>query len=209
MDEKGKSNNQEMIIDIHLKNLEMKVEEEVPLKVIWSRGQKKAQSHSKKLKEDVSIAVYDEKFQINTVLELDEDQKPTKEKMSKMTICLDKSRGGHAIGEVEFDMASFSYGEYKYRRVQVKELDTNPGIKYDPETTFIEFGLKGTKSDGLVKKRMSEIKSKMKSNLQEKLTRSEVVPKNQSEQSQELFNNIVKVEVDRLHKEAKERKKEY
>lgn len=167
MDEKAK--NQETIIDIHLKNLEMVVEEDVTLRVIWSRGKKKAQSHSKKLKDGVSMAVFDEKFQINTVLELDEDLKPTKEKLSKMTIVLDKSRGGHAIGEIEFDMADYNYGEYKYRRAQVKEVDTNPGIKFNPEETFIEFGLKGTKADGLVQKRMSEIKSKMKTNLAERL----------------------------------------
>lgn len=57
------------------------------------------------------MAVFDEKFQINTVLELNaETEIPLKEKLSKMTVCLDKSLGGKQIGEVEFNMADFSYG---------------------------------------------------------------------------------------------------
>ena len=41
------------------------------------------------------MAVFDEKFQINTVLELNaETEIPLKEKLSKMTVCLDKSLGG-------------------------------------------------------------------------------------------------------------------
>ena len=40
-------------------------------------------------------AIFDEKFQINTILELDpETGMPVKEKVSKMTVCLDKSMGG-------------------------------------------------------------------------------------------------------------------
>ena len=111
------------------------------------------------MNEKLNTALFDEKFQINTVLELKEDFTPAKPKMSKMTVQLDKSKGGTHIGEVEFDMTDFSFGEYKYRTLNLmKSKDNNGTIDFDPEETYLEIGLKGTKQDGLVQKRMTEIK---------------------------------------------------
>lgn len=76
-----------------------------------------------------------------------------------MTVQLDKSKGGTQIGEVEFDMTDFTYGEYKYRTLNLKICKENNGVlDFDTNETFLEIGLKGTKQDGLVQKRMSEIK---------------------------------------------------
>lgn len=75
-----------------------------------------------------------------------------------MTVQLDKSRGGTLIGEVEFDMTDFNYGEYKYRVLQLVKCPSNDVLDFDPEDTYLEIGLKGTKQDGLVQKRMHEIK---------------------------------------------------
>lgn len=44
-------------------------------------GQKKAKTKSRILNENVNMAVIDEKFQINTVMEVDSSGRPTKEKM--------------------------------------------------------------------------------------------------------------------------------
>lgn len=52
----------EIIIDIHLKNLKLKVNEKTPLRVIWSRGKKQAKSQVKFLNEGLDVAVFDEKF---------------------------------------------------------------------------------------------------------------------------------------------------
>ena len=53
-----------------------------------------------------NTATFDEKFQINTVLELDKNTgQPVSQKMSKMTVQLDKSLGGASLAEKEFDMA--------------------------------------------------------------------------------------------------------
>ena len=91
----------EIVIDIHLKHLKLKVDEKTPLRVVWSRGKKQAKSQVKILNENLDVAVFDEKFQINTVLDVDTDTfKPVKEKISKMTVSLDKSKGGTAIAEV-------------------------------------------------------------------------------------------------------------
>ena len=45
----GKPLQQEIVIDIHLKSLKMKVSDQTPLRVIWSRGKKQAKSQIKQL----------------------------------------------------------------------------------------------------------------------------------------------------------------
>ena len=53
-----------------------------------------------------NTATFDEKFQINTVLELDKNTgQPVSQKMSKMTVQLDKSLGGASLADKELDMA--------------------------------------------------------------------------------------------------------
>jgi hypothetical protein len=84
---------------------------------------------------------------------------PSKEKSSKMTVCLDKSLGGTQIAEAEFNMADFFYGEYKEHKLTLKQCAENTTIDIDEPDTVLEIGLKGTKADGLVQKRMSAIKT--------------------------------------------------
>lgn len=146
------SSQQEIVIDIHLKNLKLLVTEKTPLRVVWSRGKKQAKSQVKFLNENLSVAVFDEKFQINTVLEINEENnRPAKSKMSKMTVQLDKSRGGTPIGEVEFDMTDFTYGEYNYRKLDLMPHPDNKGVlEFEIGEASLEIGLKGTKQDGLV-----------------------------------------------------------
>ena len=156
--------------------MKLKVEEKTPLRVVWSRGKKQAKSQVKLLNEALDVAVFDEKFQINTVLDVKEDTfEPVKEKISKMTVHLDKSKGGTALAEVEFDMTDFEYGSYKYRTLQLKMHADNNVLEFDPEQTYIEIGLKGTKQDGLVQKRMSEIKQQMDSSLKDLIKSQKLV----------------------------------
>ena len=51
---------------------------------------------------------------------------PTKQKISKMTVCLDKSAGGHDVAEIDFDMADFNFGEYKVVRLFLKKCSASP-----------------------------------------------------------------------------------
>ena len=91
------------------------------VRVVWSRGKKHAKTQPKILSGSLDKAVFEEKFQINTLLELDpETGAPTKEKISKMTIQLDKSMGELPIAEVEFNMADFVYGEYNPVKLNLK-----------------------------------------------------------------------------------------
>lgn len=83
---------------------------------------------------------------------------PAKEKISKMTVCLDKSMGGQDIAEIEFNMADFKFGEYKIVRLLLKKCQSSP-IDFDLDSTFLDIALKGTKAHGLVSKRSSLAKS--------------------------------------------------
>jgi hypothetical protein len=79
---------------------------------------------------------------------------PAKEKISKMTVCLDKSMGGTEIAEIDFNMADFKFGEYKVVRLLLKKCSSCP-IDFDPDSTFLDIALKGTKAHGLASKRHS------------------------------------------------------
>lgn len=89
-----------------------------------------------------------------------------------MTVQLDKSRGGTLIGEVEFDMTDFEYGQYKYRSLNLIKCPENNVLDFDENETYVEIGLKGTKSDGLVQKRMTEIRQQMDSSIKDILKNS-------------------------------------
>lgn len=94
---------------------------------------------------------------------------PIKEKLSKMSVCLDKSLGGKQLGEVEFNMADFNYGSYKSLRLNLNQVKENTEYNFDSSETYIDIGLKGTKADGLVQKRMSAIKGQMNDSLKDLL----------------------------------------
>lgn len=55
-------------------------------------------------------------------------------------------------------MVDFDYGEYKNLKLNLKKDPNNTEYPFNEEQTFIDIGLKGTKADGLVQRRMSAIK---------------------------------------------------
>ena len=129
-----KANQSEVTIDIHTKYLKLKVPSKTVLRIVWSRGKKHAKTQAKILSGTLDKAVFEEKFQINTLLELDQETgRPLKEKISKMTVVLDKSMGETPIAEVEFNMADFNYGEYKPVKLYLKKCQENNYVDIDPE----------------------------------------------------------------------------
>lgn len=52
-------------------------------------------------------------------------------------------------------MADYDLGRYKYRTIYLKRVEENDFLDFNPAETFLEIGLKGTKQDGLVQKRMN------------------------------------------------------
>lgn len=120
------------------------------VRVVWSRGKKHAKTQAKILSGSLDKAVFEEKFQINTLLELDpETGHPIKEKISKMTIQLDKSMGELPIAEAEFNMADFVYGEYNPIKLNLKQSPENKICDIDPNETYLSIGLKGTRSNNI------------------------------------------------------------
>lgn len=74
----------------------------------------------------MDTAVFDEKFQINTVLPLNaETGMPTKTKDSRLAVCLDRSFGSMEIGHLIFDMADFKYGKYNGQRLFLEQSEKN------------------------------------------------------------------------------------
>lgn len=76
----------------------------------------------------------DEKFQINTVMDVDADGNPTKAKMSKLTVTGDKGKG--VLGEADLNLSEYAEHEFKIFKLPLKNCA-------DPEA-FIEVGLKAS-----------------------------------------------------------------
>lgn len=74
---------------------------------------------------------------------------PAKEKISKMTVVLDKQHGGTELAEAEFNMTDFKFNEYATFKLGLTQCEQNTHLAIDPETTFLEIGLRGTKAKGL------------------------------------------------------------
>lgn len=101
------------------------------------------------MNQSLDKAVFDEKFQINTILEFDPmTNMPAKEKISKMTVCLDKSMGGTDIAEINFNMADFKFNEYKILRLYLHKSPDNEKIDIVDDECYLDIGLKGTIAKG-------------------------------------------------------------
>lgn len=57
-----RGNQKEVIIDIHVKHLRLKVQDKTAVRVVWSRGKKSAKTHAKTLSATLDKAIFDEKF---------------------------------------------------------------------------------------------------------------------------------------------------
>jgi len=103
---------QEVVIDINIKYLKMKVSADSRLKIVWQRSKKSAFTQVRELAADQTNLVILEKFQINTVLDLDpETNRPIKDKMSKLTVVNEPE--GVPLAEAELNLSEYEYGDWK------------------------------------------------------------------------------------------------
>ena len=73
----------ELTLNMHFVSLYLPVSDNTSVQLAWLRGSKKAKTKKRLVNETTPIAVFDEKFQIKTDMELkNADMKPVKEKMS-------------------------------------------------------------------------------------------------------------------------------
>ena len=64
------------------------------------------------------------------MIELDQNTGlPSRDKMSKISVQLDKTQGGIEIAEIDFNMADFTFGEYKNIRLQLNKCEGNQTIE--------------------------------------------------------------------------------
>ena len=71
----------DITIQLMIKSLTIPVDEKLPVKIIWTRGAKKAETKKRLLSEVAQTTVFDEKFEVSTQMEIGADGKPTKAKM--------------------------------------------------------------------------------------------------------------------------------
>ena len=110
----GAAIKQEMIIDIHMNTLKMKIKElaessiseasgkGLPVRVVWSRGKKEAKTHYRYIDKDSNEEeqLFNGKIQINTILNLDpKTLLPTSEKFSRIAIGLNRNYDYKEIAE--------------------------------------------------------------------------------------------------------------
>ena len=198
------------MIDIHVKHLRMKVDAKTGVRVVWSRGKKQAKTQTKFLTESLDKAVFDEKFQINTIVDIDPVTGiPNKEKMSKMSICLDRNSGGTEIAETDFNMANFKFGEYTITRLHLKQSAGNATIEVDSENTFIEIGLRGQRVDGLLTNRGSKALASSTWSKLGSVSSSYNPANSMMDPEQRDANNALTQEIEKMKKDMKLMKKEF
>ena len=71
----------DITIQLMIKSLHIPVTEQLPVKIIWTRGAKKAETKKRLLSDMAQSTVFDEKFEVSTQMEVDVDGKPTRPKM--------------------------------------------------------------------------------------------------------------------------------
>jgi hypothetical protein len=186
----------------------LKVDDKTVVRVVWSRGKKSAKTHSKTLSTTLDKAIFDEKFQINTILELDsETGYPVAEKIGKMTVCMDKSMGGTELCEVSFNMADFKFDEYKIVRLNMQQCAGNDVLAINSDETFLDIGLKGKRAQGLLQASMKKSSSnKTLPPLSRSLTNI-----NQAQRASDTNIDMPQliIEIDLLKKDIKAKKKDY
>lgn len=134
---------------------------------------------------------------------------PIKEKISKLTVCLDKSLGGTELGTAEVDMGNYSYGQYNVIKLNLEQCPSNTEYPFDPSETVLEVGLKGTRADGLVQKRMSAIKQQMADNIKKQLNPAKSPNHKEVSQINEAMQAMMNSEIERIKKEQREAAKVY
>ena len=71
-----------------------------------------------------------------------------------------KTADGKQIGEVQFNVANFSYEKYKIQKFKLKQSKES---SFNEEETYIKVGLKGTRTDGKARRAASKERLQLES----------------------------------------------
>ena len=85
--------------------------------------------------------------------------------ISKMAV---KTATGQVIGNVEFNTGDFSYEGFQDHRLILNLKETKETTKdeteegqYQEQQAYLDIGLKGTKTDGVIRKKMIKIRQQI------------------------------------------------
>lgn len=107
----------------------------LPVRIVWSRGKKEAKTQYRYLNTTTSEQKFDEKIQINTILNLDpETLNPTSQKMSRLAVTLNRNYNYKEIAEVQFDMAKFKQGKYNGMQLTLQQCASNTTYTVEPDS---------------------------------------------------------------------------
>lgn len=135
------SSTKDITIMLQIKKVYYPVTEQTPIMVIWSRGKRMTQTKKQRLlNEHIFEATFNETFQINTAMEVDENGAPTTKKSSKLTVVSKKLRT--TCGEAELNLADFGTDSEKVIKLPLM-------LKGEPiQEAWIEVGMKGKITPG-------------------------------------------------------------
>ena len=132
MVEEGKTQ-KDITIQLLIKSLTVPVTEQLPVKIIWTRGTKKAETKKRLLSDQAQSTVFDEKFEVSTQMEVDANGKPTRPKNSQLVVASDKAHG--IIGKANLDLSKFGIADFETHQLYLTDCEY--------EGAFIEVRLKG------------------------------------------------------------------
>ena len=125
--------------------MKLKVSEKTEVRIFWSKDKNKIKTPLAQLDSENETAIFNTHFQISAAVEIDQEtQLPKEQMLATMKV---KTGEGKQIGEVEFDVADFTFDKFKIQKYQIKQTKGSQ-FTFNPEETYIKVGLKGTKSDG-------------------------------------------------------------
>jgi hypothetical protein len=74
----------DITIQLMIKSLTIPVTEQLPVKIVWTRGAKKAETKKRLLSDTAQTTVFDEKFEVSTQMEVDSTGRATRSKMVRI-----------------------------------------------------------------------------------------------------------------------------
>ena len=74
----------DITIQLMIKSLTIPVTEQLPVKIVWTRGAKKAETKKRLLSDTAQTTVFDEKFEVSTQMEVDSNGRATRSKMVRI-----------------------------------------------------------------------------------------------------------------------------
>jgi len=78
----------DITIQLMIKSLTIPVTEQMPVKIVWTRGAKKAETKKRLLSDTAQTTVFDEKFEVSTQMEVDSNGRATRSKMVRIFFSL-------------------------------------------------------------------------------------------------------------------------